>query len=120
LSRWVSVRAGPSSNRATARARKHRGIGHRLRREEPFAEILFEGRAEALAERPLDEAHRPPAARAEGSMRIGCGAAGQTGRRVERIERRAGETPGEGGRPAGPERPGGVVERCGIRNHERS
>jgi hypothetical protein len=39
-------------------------IGHRLRRDEPLAEILLERRAEPLAKGPLDEAHRTPAARA--------------------------------------------------------
>jgi hypothetical protein len=43
---------------------ERRRIGHRLRRDEPLAEILLERRAEALAKGPLDEAHRAPAARA--------------------------------------------------------
>jgi hypothetical protein len=46
-----------------AGARENRGIGHRLRRQEPLAEFVLERRAQAFAERPLDEAHRAPATR---------------------------------------------------------
>ena len=52
-------------------------------------------------------------------MRVGRGAAGKTRRRIERIERRAGETPGERGRPAGPGRPGGVIEDAEFALMER-
>ena len=45
----------------SAGAREHRRISDRLRREQRRAEVLFEGRAEALAKGSLDEAHRAPA-----------------------------------------------------------
>ena len=86
-----------------AGAGEDRRIGDRLRREEPLAEVLLERRAEPLAERPLDEAHGAPAARAERAVRFRRGAAGEAGRRIERVERRLGETRGERG---GAPRPG--------------
>src|ERR1700723_1477156 len=68
-------------------AAERQRIGHRLRRDEPLAEILLERRAEALAKGSLDEAHRAPAARAERAVPLRGGAAGKTRRRIERIKR---------------------------------
>ena len=67
---------------------ERRRIGHRLRRDEALAEIVLEWRAETLAKRPLDEAHRVPAARAQRAVSVRGGAAGEARRRIERIERR--------------------------------
>ena len=100
-----------------AGARKHRWIGHRLGREEPLAEILFERRAETFAERTLDETHRPPAARAQGPMRIGRGAAGQTRRRVERIERQPAKRRAKAAARRVQGGPAASSRRGGIRAH---
>jgi hypothetical protein len=89
---------GQRSRRAVLESRRGSGpseygrIDHRLRRDESLAEVVFERRAEAIAKRPLDEAHRAPAARAKRPMRVGRGAAGKAGRRIERIERCAAKT----------------------------
>ena len=65
LSRCASSAGGPILEPGDgARAPIDRRIGHRLRRQQPLAEILLERGAEPLAERPLDEAHGAPAARA--------------------------------------------------------
>ena len=74
-----------------ARAPEHRRIGDRLRRQQPRPEILLERRAEPLAERPLDEAHRPPAGRTKRVRLARRRAAGEAGRGIERIERGAAE-----------------------------
>ena len=85
-----------------AGAGEDRRVGHRLRRQQPLAEILLERRAETLAVGPLDEPHRAPAARAERAMRLGRGAAGEAGRRIERVDRGLRQPSGEVERPPAP------------------
>ena len=85
--------------RHRARAPEDRRIGDRLRRQQPRPEILLERRAEPLAERPLDEAHRPPAGGAKRVGLAGRRAAGQARRGIERIERGAAEAAEQAAQP---------------------
>ncbi len=83
-----------------AGAGEDRRVGHRLGREEALAEVLLERRSQTFAERPLDEPHGAPTARAKRAVRLGRGAAGEAGRRIERIERQVGQMRGDcGGAP---------------------
>ena len=84
LARRTVLEAGDGAG-----AGEHRRVGHRLRREEPFAEILLERGSEALAKWPLDEPHRAPAAWAEGAMRLRRRPAGEAGRGEEDVDRAA-------------------------------
>ena len=83
-------------------------------REERHAEIDREGRAEPLAEGALDQGEPAPAAGAK-PVRLGRrAAAGDAGRRVEEVQRGAGEPAGDGERRAkGPVSSAGLVTARG-------
>ena len=80
-----------------AGAPEHGRIGDGGRRQQRDPEIDLERRAEALAERPLDEAHLAPAARAQGVRLAGRRRAGDAGRRIDDAEPETRRRTGEGG-----------------------
>lgn len=72
-----------------AGATEHRRISDRLRRQQALAEILLERRAEPIAEGLFNETHIAPTGRTQGAAAPNRRPAGQTGRRIEDIQRRA-------------------------------
>src|SRR5271166_2310435 len=108
LSRCASVRAGPSSNRATALARANAG-GSAI----ACSEMSPCPRSCSNGVPRRSQNGRAPAARAERSMQIRRGAAGKAGRRIERVKRGSSQArdesaaaprPGEAGRLLGVQR----------------